>query len=407
MGSSLTLTAMNNELKEARAHKAAVYKRYKEARAAASETRDPTERARQKHRAGVLWTMYQEACAEVRRLDPDSARAKPRKREKNGGGGAALDVLLQSGALWADLEGHTWSQLAGYTWGGDKANTGRAAQALGRMVRDGLARCTPRQQEVLCAYYTSEDYMTELGERFGVNKSSVSRTITRGLQTVSRYVTAKLLIQKCVDREGYFDYLTFINSCQILTERQREMVFLLLAQDTSYSDMARYLRRNRSTVWRTADRAENNLRGLAVELNVGLSAVKIRRRDWEAVTEKELAQRLGLSARFYFTTVRWGERVGDLPLAHYVVLRRLRETGDIGLTAAELGYSVASVKNIARKYRNLVDLPDVPVESYRPARPRRVKLPENPYAVFGGGGTILDAIDAKTYWKLQARCGTA
>ncbi len=395
------------ELTAAQEHKTAVYRRYKEVRAAVDGERDPAARAKLKRRAGALRAMYQEACAEVRRLDPKAVKPKAKPSGRDGGGGAALDVLMQSGALWSDLEGQSWSRLAGYTWGGERTDTGRAAQVLGRMVRDGLARCTPRQQEVLCAYYGSEDYVTELGERFGVNKSTISRIISRGLQRVSRYVTAKLLIQKCMDKDGYFDYLAFINSSQILTERQREIVFLLLAQDTSYADMAQYIRRYKSTVWYTADRAESNLRGLAVELDMGISAVKVRREDWERLTEKELAQRLGLSARFYFGTVRRGESVGDIPLPHYVVLRRLRETGDPGLTAAELGYSAAFVKKIGRKYQGLAELPDVPVEDYRPCRPRRVKLPENPFAVFGQGGAIIDCIDGATYRAIQARFGGA
>lgn len=398
---------MTGELKAAREHRAAVYQRYKEARAAAVEARGTAERARQKRRVGLLRKMYQEACAEVRRLDPQAHQPKQKKREESGGGGAALDVLLQSGALWADLEGHTWSQFAGCTFGGDRADTGRAAQALWRMVRDGLARCTPRQQEILQAYYTTEDCMTELADRLGVDKSVVSRTVNRGLQNVSRYVTAKLLIQRCVDREGFFDYLAFISSTQILSERQREIVFLLLAKDTSYSDIARYVKRNHSTVWRSAETAENRLRDLSVELDERISAVKVRRQDWEGITEKELAQRLGLSPRFYFSVMRRGEMVDGIPLVHYVILRRLRETGSAVLTAQALGYSAGFVRKLAKRYRGLAELPDVPVEDYRPARPRRVRLPENPYAVFGEGGAIIDRIDAATYRAIQSKFGTA
>lgn len=396
---------MNGELEAARGSKAQLYSRYREAKAAASETRDPAERTRQKHRAKVLWDMYQEACEEVRRLDTDAARAKPKKSGETGHSGAALEVLLQSGALWADLEGFTWNQLAGYTWGGKTVNTGRAARKLTQMVRDGLARCTSRQQEILLAYYTSEDCETEIAARLGVNKSSISRTITRGLQTVSRYVTAKLLIQRCVDKDGYFDYLTFVNSAQLLTERQREMMFLTLSRDTSYRDMARYVGRNHTAVWRTVNRMEDRLRGIGVELNIDLSAVRVRRQDWESITEKELAQQLGLSPRFWFGIARWGERVGDIPLLHYVVLRRLKKEPDIGAVAVEIGCSRDLVKKVARTYQG-VELPNVPVEDYRPVKPRRVKLPKNPYAAFGEGGAIIDRIDAATYRAIQARFGT-
>lgn len=398
---------MSEELDEARARKSGLWGRYREARAAASETRDPAERRRQQERARILKAMYQEACEDVRRLDPTVATSREKRREENGSGGAALDALMRSGALWTDLEGQSWSRMTGYTWGGETASTGRAAQALTQMVREGVERCTPRQREALLAYYTTEDPVGEIGARLGVGASSVSRAVTRGLRRVSRYITAKLLIQRCVDDNGFFDYLTFVNSAQILTERQREMMFLALAGDTSYTDMAGYVQRNRSTVWRTVERVEQNLNGLAVELDAGMSTVKIRRRDWAGVTEKELAQRLGLSARFYYGTVCRGQTAGGMPLLEYVILRRLRETNDPGLTAAELGCSKEWAKKIGRKYQNLEELPDVKVEDYRPTKPRRVKLPENPYAVFGAGGAIIDHIDADTYRALQAKFGSA
>lgn len=249
-----------------------------------------------------------------------------------------------------------------------------------------------------------ESYQDDIGERLGVNKSVISRTITRGLQHISRYVTAKLLIQRCVDKDGYFDYLTFANSAQLLTERQREMMFLTLARDTSYRDMARYVGRHPSCVWRTVARMEERLRGIGVELDLDLSAVKVRRQDWESITEKELAQRLGLSPRFWFGIAHWGERVGDVPLLHYLVLRRLEREPDPGAVAVEIGCSKAFVKKVARAYQG-AELPNVPIEDYRPIKPRRVKLPENPYAAFGEGGAIIDHIDAATYRAIQARFG--
>lgn len=92
----------------------------------------------------------------------------------------------------------------------------------------------------------------------------------------------------------------------------------------------------------------------------------------------------------------------DIPLLHYVILRRLEAVLDPGAVAAEVGCSKAFVKKLARTYQG-IKLPDVPVEDYRPIKTRRVKLPENPYAAFGEGGAIIDRIDAATYRAIQAR----
>lgn len=112
---------MDNALQEAQERKTLLYNRRREALVAAKEARDPAERKQQEGRARILWEMYQEACAEVRRLDPSPQKRTPGRRKPRGSG-RELDVLMQSGTLWADLEGHTWSQLAGYTWGGVSAS---------------------------------------------------------------------------------------------------------------------------------------------------------------------------------------------------------------------------------------------------------------------------------------------
>lgn len=55
---------------------------------------------------------------------------------------------------------------------------------------------TPRQREYLVLYYGEGLNMREIGERYGVNRSTVSRTIQRGeqrLQRCLRYGAAALL----------------------------------------------------------------------------------------------------------------------------------------------------------------------------------------------------------------------
>lgn len=391
-------------LEEARRQKSVLYARYKEVRAAVLETRDPAERRRQNSRAKLLLDMYRDACAEVNRLDPNAGpKRAPAARPGNGQGGG-LDVLLQSGTFWSDIEGHTFSALQGERWDGLESIGGRQAKLICSMVAAGLEKCTPRQREYIQAHYADGTAMTEIAADHGVDLSTVSRVIKNGLGRVERYVTAKLLLTRCVDGQGRFDYLTFVNSAQVLTQRQRELMFLMLARDTSYLDMSAYIDRCPSTVSRTADRVEERLRGLAVELDVKYSAVKVRRQDWESVTEKELAQRLGLSPMFYYQTVCRGQEIGGIPLLHYVILRRLRETGDHGWTAAELGCSARYVRQLERQYSSLPALPEADVEPYRPERPRRVKPPQNPFVAVSGDA-IIDRIDAKTYLELKKRFG--
>ncbi len=389
------------ELEQSREQKETLYRRYKQARAAFLDAADAAERVRQRERARILKEMYQEACAQVRRLDP----ARPADGGRKGGRSAStVDSAQACGAIWADLEGVTWRELDGTSWNDlPGAATGRQMKRVQELVRAATGLCTPLQSAYLRAYYAERLTLEEIGERFGVDVSTVSRTLKRGRRRIEQVVRAKLLLGRCVDGEGRFDYMKFLNSAGILTERQKEMVYLLLARDTSYRDIAGYIGRTPSTVSRTAERAEDKLGGLAVTVDAGWSAVRVERRDWCARSEKELAEELGLSPAFYYRVVRRGERAGGAPLLYCAILNRLAAGNSAEQTARGLGCSAPLVKRVRAAYRGL----PVPAfrEDYRPKAPRRARLPDNPFAALGGGDAIIDRIDARTYQALQERFG--
>lgn len=389
------------ELERAREQRARLYQRYKEANAAFLDAADPAERGRQRERARMLREMYQESCEEVRRLDPERARTAPRRGKKGKKPVSRVDSVLACGAIWADLEGASWSQVEGRRWNEPPADAhGRQIQKL---VSAAVGTCTALQSEYLRAYYVEGLTQEEIGARFGVDVSTVSRTLKRGRRRIEEHVTAKLLLGQCVDERGRFDYQLFLNSTRVLTEREKEMIYLVLAQDTSYRDIAGYVGRCPSTVARMVERAEEKLSRLAVAVDASLSAVRIRRADWCGKSEKKLAEDLGLSAAFYYRVVRRGETVDGLPLLYCAILHRLRAGESVKQAAQGLGCSQNLVKRVRREYR---DRPAPPFrEDYRPASPRRVQLPGNPFAALGGGNAIIDRIDAGSDQAPQERLG--
>ena len=59
--------------------------------------------------------------------------------------------------------------------------------APARMVRQIMQDfTTPRQQQMLLLYFYQQKKMTEIAAMLGVNKSTVSRTVKRGLSRVQR-----------------------------------------------------------------------------------------------------------------------------------------------------------------------------------------------------------------------------
>ena len=64
------------------------------------------------------------------------------------------------------------------------------SQEISRLKRN-LVRClredlTPKQQQALILYYSEGMTMREIGEKLGVNRSTVSRTIKRGERRLQR-----------------------------------------------------------------------------------------------------------------------------------------------------------------------------------------------------------------------------
>ena len=75
-------------------------------------------------------------------------------------------------------------------------NDQELTQLKRNLIRALKEDATPRQREVLTLYYAQGLNMREIGERLGVDKSTVSRTIKRGerrLQRCLRYGAKGLL----------------------------------------------------------------------------------------------------------------------------------------------------------------------------------------------------------------------
>lgn len=393
------------QIEELREQKSRLYTKWREASAELSESRDVENRYALKQRVKILHDMYLSICEELRRIDPDKPKVKQRPRSQNGRGQQAVDVLMESGALWADLQGHTWSQFEGYTFGNVSTEPGVAASIsmrLTNMVRQGLTNCTDRQKLCMMEFYANGKKMLDIAAEQGTTKSTISRIISRGRDNVQRYIAAKLLIPRCIDSEGYFDYMKFVNSCQLLTDRQREILFMMLAHDTSYADIGRYIQRHRSVITRTSNRVESRLYNVGVDVDVNLSAIKIRRRDWRRFSEKQLAEQLGLSPRFYYSTVLRGTMIQGIPILHYAVLQDYHRCGDARQTAKRMGCSFRWVQQLAAKYQDAnISYTEI-LNQYNPQRPEKVPIPQNPYGAFGSGGRIVDRVNLETQKLIQS-----
>lgn len=350
------------ELELAKERRAKLYSRMQEAQKIAQTTLDGSERRRQLERARILRDMYREAGEEVARLE--GRKPAEKKRPVRG------DHIFDGDLVWADLSGMTWSQAEGMAWediqqARDGAATGRQSQLLTDLLNDSVQSCTDRQKTYIHAYYTQQKTMQEIADQYRVNKSSVSRVVKSGLAHVAHHVVARLTIARCLDDQGRFDYLKFVRSTQVLTERQTELIYLALTQDASYTMMAAYLGRNKSSVSRSMGRAEERLRTLRVDFIPEANVKAVKFKDWAKISEKTLAERLGLSRKFYYTMVLRGQTIHGAPLLHYHILCLVRSGHSWAETAQALGVTPALCRKVDRMYGPVpLDLSLLP--EYRP-----------------------------------------
>lgn len=394
-----------NEIEQAKHRKDVFRQRIREAKRCAAATVEPAERRRQRERVRILTDMYRDACDELARLE---GRTRAGKRRE-----VALSTVFNKKAVWSDLAGMSWSGSDHVLWGDilaarqPGAATGRQYQLLVQLLNDAMFACTERQRQLIHAYYVQNRTMPDLAAELSVDKSVISRTIKRGLSRVGHQVLARLTIAPCINDSGKFDYLKFVRSTALLTERQTELLYLALTRDASYTMMSAYIGRNVSTVSRTLDRMEARLSAVRVDLLPEMDVSGVKFRDWAGLDEITLAKRLGLQRKFFYSCLHRGETCSGLPLLHYHALCRLRSGWTARETARELGTGEAWCRNMARRYQNWdgpLDLINLP-----PYTPDQVKHTVQRGTILAalrdltrGGDEIIDRIDGQIFARLQA-----
>lgn len=386
-------------LETALEEKKALYRRIKEVRTLAEQTRDSDERRRQTERLRILREMYRDACDQVERLRPPEQKHRKAPAGKIVQTGAVgFDFFERCSSVWSDLEGRTWNELE------DIAAHGSARQAgeLMQVLRSAMTALTDNQRECIMAYYAGRRSMPDIAGERGVSVSSVSRTIRRGLKRLEQYMIASLKARECLSENG-FDFLGFAAATDVLTDRQREYLYFLLTDGVSMCEIARYLELEKSTMSRGGRRVEENLSAVSPGLPAAPAARKVDRTEWAGKPEKEIAAMLGISPAVYYRCVCRKETVCGLPRLAYEALR-LR-----GLPAARaaerLGLTEGTVRKYWRKYEGADISAARPPEEYRPAARQRSRTDVRRLLGRSEGETIGDIVDAGTYWKMIAAAG--
>lgn len=373
-------------------NKRAVYERMQEARARQQETADAGERFRQTERLRILRGMYRDLCAEIeRRRGPEEKRRKTPQRRVCAAGALPYDFFER----WAGASGAVQDSR----WDGLEAAALTASQA--RLLRQLVENVAASLPERTGAYFTAHlqgETAAEIARRWGVRPSSVSRALHRAEDRLFRAVCAHGYIGECMTGEG-FDLLRFAARAQLLTDRQRELLYLLLTDRVTMADAAAVIDRNKATVCRTNERIAERFGALCLS-GYTVGARRVDRREWQGWREKEIAERLGLRPAFYYRYICRDERVG--PYSRYVYEILKQRGRSVQEAAAVLGVGARTVAKYRRRYPG-VDVSALPEpEPYRPRPPQYPASAPSLRRAVGtiGGSAIGDAVSAETYQRM-------
>ena len=364
-------------LEENRAQLAKLQARMKEYQVQLKEETDSQRRAALKAKISGYRAAIRDVQVQIdHRAPPAARRARREQRKRLDIGALNFDFFERSGACWSDIEGHSWQQVEA----GDFVELGTGMDRLQSWLAEGAQRLTDRQRLYIDAYYNRGLSLELIAQEQGVDNSTVARVIKNGMTRMQEWVEAKKLISTCADGKGGFDWKRYLDQVPVLTDRQRQLMLLVLSQfPKSQAELADKLEIQKSTVCRTLARAGHTIRQLDVRGGPPLSRPEIR--EWDQADKFSLALQTGMPLYFYYRFCFRGQQVGGVSRYNYELSRR-REAGvSPEEVARELGLKPKTVRSAySRLKRQCVQVGHIPAPK---------------------DGSIGARLDPETYVKLQ------
>lgn len=364
------------QLEEYRAQMVKLKARREEYKARQRSAVSPSEREALRQKLRTYGTMIRELQVQIDHLDPPRERkAQKAQRKRLDIGAMSFDFFERNKVVWSGLDGHTWDQVEA----GDPVELGAGMEQLQQWMAEGSERLTHRQRLYLDAYYNQGLSLERIAREYGVDKSTVSRCVRRGLDRMQAWVDSKRMIQECADGRGGFDWTKYLSKVPALTDRQRQLMLLVLSKwPKTQEELAEKLELETSTVSRTLTRAGKTVQQLGAR---GEATTRPEIRNWERADKFSLCLQTNMPLYFYYRFCFRGQQVGGVSRYNYELARR-REAGDsVDQVAQELGLKPKTVRAAYGRLKRLG------------IRAGRLPEPE--------GDTIGARLDPETYVKLQ------
>ena len=326
---------------------------------------------------------------QIRHFDPESSLNVSRgSNTVTSSDKFGFNFFERTTVTWSDIEGHTWNQLEA----GDFVEVSRGeyddtmaaisddAKLLQAWMTESAAMLTDKQRVYMDMYYNDGLSLAMIADQFGVDSSTVSRTIRRGLANMQKWVDSKRLAQSCDVRGLKFDWVTFLHEVPMLTDRQREVMLIILSRaPKSRDDLAIKLDIRNTTVTRTVQYAIHKLKKLNVfgrEPSRNFNII-----NWNDSDKYSLCLETGMPISFYYKFCFRDQRFNGITRYMYEIFRRYEAGYTYQEIADELGIKKTSVRNNVRLIK------------------KKINTVSN--CVVPNSDTIAAKLDPETYIKLQ------
>ena len=326
---------------------------------------------------------------QIRHFDPESSLNVSRgSNTVTSSDKFGFNFFERTTVTWSDIEGHTWNQLEA----GDFVEVSRGeyddtmaaisddAKLLQAWMTESAAMLTDKQRVYMDMYYNDGLSLAMIADQFGVDSSTVSRTIRRGLSNMQKWVDSKRLAHMCDESGLKFDWVTFLHEVPMLTDRQREVMLIILSRaPKSQNDLAIKLDIHSATVTRTVQYAIHKLKKLNVfgrEPSRNFNII-----NWNDSDKYSLCLETGMPISFYYKFCFRDQRFNGITRYMYEIFRRYEAGYTYQEIADELGIKKTSVRNNVRLIK------------------KKINTVSN--CVVPNSDTIAAKLDPETYIKLQ------
>ena len=249
--------------------RATLYERIKLVKEQMQSITDPQELAKQKQRYSILYQMYQEALErkDAARPPAERVRTAPKSRvtsfeARSADGIGTFNWLERNHVTFADMEGNTmrWEDL------GVSLDDGSKKARLIRALKRGKAICSDRQQQMLELSMEGKR-VTEIANILNVDKSTVSRTLSRAYQCIrdlAQFEEQRYKPDSDSEESSEMDLTdpeTAKKLLGCLTERQAVYMYLYYGEWLTMENIGKLLNVDKSTICRTLERAAARIQG--------------------------------------------------------------------------------------------------------------------------------------------------